>query len=106
MGIHRLFWLATLFSSAGMCIFATPSDQLQRDPLFLFNSPTHQWQHESKAHIPHDERPYSLWTHQIDFNDKEGIQKLSTELKDIKTQLLRQAGRISSLRESTGLKAL
>src|SRR5271154_2573325 len=99
MGIHSLFWLATLFSSAGMCIFATASDQLQRDPLFLFNSPTHQYQHESKAHIPHDERLYSLWTQQFDFNDKEGIEKLSTELKDIKAQLLSQARHISSLRE-------
>jgi hypothetical protein len=95
MGIHSLFWLATLFSSAGMCIFATASNQLQRDPLFLFNNPTHQWQHELKAHIPHDERLYSLWTQEIDFNDKEGIEKLSTELKDIKTQLLRQVSEMS-----------
>ena len=86
-----------------MCIFATASDQLQPDPLFLFNSPTHQWQHESKVHIPHDERLYSFWTQQIDFNDKEGIEKLSTELKVIKTHLLSQARHISSLQESAEL---
>ena len=107
MGIHHLFWLVSLFSSAGLCIFATAAEhsQIQPDPLFLFNNPDHQWDHELKAHIPHDERIYSLWNQQINFNDQDAIEKLSTELTDLKTQLLDQASDISGRRLLAELSA-
>jgi hypothetical protein len=96
MAIHSLLWLVTLALSAELLISATAiarseHSQLQPDPLFLFNNPSHQWDYELKAHIPHDERIYSLWNRQINFNDQDAIEKLSAELMDLKTQLLEQA---------------
>jgi hypothetical protein len=95
----------SLLSSVGLCIFAPAVEhsQLEPDPLFLFNNPAHQWDHELKAHIPHDERIYSLWNQQINFNDQDAIGKLSAELMDLKTQLLEQGGDISGRRLLTEL---
>ena len=87
--------LVCLSALASGCVGLTPNkdsrtSQLERDPLLLFNDPSQQFTKETKKRIPHDERIYRLWNQHFDFNDKEAINQLDSELEDLQDQLMEQ----------------
>jgi len=91
-------WFQLLFSlSALASIWAalapgkdSRTSQLERDPLLCFNDPTQQFLKETKKRIPHDERTYRLWNQHFDFNDKNAIKQLDSDLEDLRQQLMEQ----------------
>jgi len=92
MWIQLLFCLSAVASSWAFLALDKDSrtSQLERDPLLRFNDPTQQFTKETKKRIPHDERIYLLWNQHFDFNDKNAINQLDSELEDLQNQLMEQ----------------